>query len=109
MTLEDFKRGCADVALQKLFKSKHFSICTLDDVIKLTNAKPPSDVMDALHALHCVDYGDMPAELQQEVAIRSLQCVSGTGYETQAMQQAIKSAIGGGVVCLEKFKMTKKT
>lgn len=108
MNLGEFKRECAGAALKKLFTDDYFSICAVKKVIKLTNSKPDQEVMNALEAIHCVNYGDMSKELQQEVAVRTLQTVSGTGFETEAMVQAIKSAVSGDIVCLESFKMRNK-
>jgi hypothetical protein len=53
----------ANTALKKMLKSGHFSICTIDDILKLTGSVPRGQDYNLLHALHCVDYKDMPPEL----------------------------------------------
>lgn len=58
----------AQVALNKLFEEKHFSICKLNDVMELLGkGRKNSRLYKQLHALHCVDYADMPEELKSQI------------------------------------------
>ncbi len=58
----------AQVALNSLFENKHFSICKLNEVMELTKkGRKNSKVYKQLHALHCVDYADMPDELKNQI------------------------------------------
>lgn len=58
----------AQVALNSLFENKHFSICKLNEVMELLKkGRSNSKVYKQLHALHCVDYADMPDELKNQI------------------------------------------
>lgn len=58
----------AEVALNDLFKKKHFSVCTLDKVMDLLGkGSRNSKAYKQLAALHCVDYSEMPLELKNQI------------------------------------------
>lgn len=58
----------AQVALNSLFEKRHFSICDLDKVMDLLGkGRRNSKVYKQLHALHCVNYEDMPDELKSQI------------------------------------------
>ncbi len=58
----------AQVALNNLFENKHFSICKLNEVMELLKkGRTNSRIYKQLHALHCVDYADMPDELKNQI------------------------------------------
>ena len=67
--LTEFQQRAAAMALVKMLKGKHFSICDLDKLADLLGRKAACAGPDykALHNLHCVDYGDMEPELTQQV------------------------------------------
>ena len=61
----EVKQLVVSTALNKLFTSSHFSICTIDRVLEVLDRKGlRSPAYAQLHALHCVDYQDMPEELR---------------------------------------------
>lgn len=65
--LSEFQQRAASVAVRKLFKASHFSICDLDaigKVLGVTHQLCGPDY-DALRALHCVEWGDMGPRLAQ--------------------------------------------
>lgn len=63
--MSDLKVMAAEAALKKMVQSSHFSICTLDTIIKMMDVKPDRDAYSILHTLHCVDYNQMRPELLQ--------------------------------------------
>lgn len=64
-------------ATRQLFDSRHFSICTVDKLMKLvgTNARTPAYTQ--LSALHCVDYADMPKDLRERIPHLVRECLAG--------------------------------
>ena len=56
----------AKTALNKMFSSGHFCICTLDKILKLSGGCQSRPDYEMLAALHCVNYSDMPKELLKE-------------------------------------------
>jgi hypothetical protein len=50
-------------SLRHMFNRGSFSICTIDNVLKLTGGIPKGDDYKTLSLLHCVNYQDMPPEL----------------------------------------------
>lgn len=61
--MEDLRILTAKVALNKLFKQGHFSICVVRELAELFNVLPNPEAMRLLQPLHCINYADMPAEL----------------------------------------------
>lgn len=63
-------------ATRKLFDSRHFSICTVDSMMKLIGATERSPAYTQLSALHCVDYADMPQDLRERLPLLVRECLS---------------------------------
>lgn len=62
-----FERLAVETALRKLFSQRYFSISEIDSILKVTGTVAPARVMNSLRLLHCVDYGEMPRELLEEL------------------------------------------
>lgn len=57
------KEETVKVALKKLFKEDgHFSICAIDNLLKVTGTIPDPETYKMLNAVHCVNYRDMSGE-----------------------------------------------
>lgn len=54
-------------ALQKMLEQGHFSICTIDQILKITGGIADKDDYSTLNLLHCVHYDKMPRELLAEL------------------------------------------
>lgn len=67
--LTEFQQRAAALALVKMLRGKHFSICDLDKLADLLGRKADCTGPDykALYNLHCVDYGDMGPEMAEQV------------------------------------------
>jgi hypothetical protein len=65
--IDDTKRLVIGTALRKLFSDKHFSICAVDRICEVLGCSRGGDAYRQLHALHCVDYADMPRELAERI------------------------------------------
>lgn len=75
--LTNLERLAATQALKKLLDTTtHFSICTLDELIKLLQVTPDAKDYRALHLLHCVKWRDMSPELRQEAQEAIMRIVS---------------------------------
>ena len=74
--MDNIQELAAMTALNNMFRSEHFNICTLDAVAKLLNVNPRGRTYDILHVLHCVDYGKMPKELYDVLPKLIRECLS---------------------------------
>jgi|GEM_PF-4083892 len=59
------RKMMAAFALEKMFKGDSFSICKIDDACKLMGRSGSGPSYDKLHALHCVKFGEIPANIMQ--------------------------------------------
>jgi hypothetical protein len=57
----------AQTALKHMLAGSHFSICTIDQILKVTGGVPNADDYETLRLLHCIHYQDMPPELLREL------------------------------------------
>lgn len=64
----------ARAAIAKMFESGHFSICTIDQILKMTGGIPPKHEYEVLRTLHCVEFKSMSQRLRLELP-RLLQIV----------------------------------
>lgn len=53
----------AKAAVKQMLKRGSLSICTIDQILKMTGGVPAREDYDILHLLHCVDFMDMDPEL----------------------------------------------
>lgn len=67
--LPETKQLVAQQAISRLFTERHFSVCTLDEIIKLTGAQRDSEARRLLGALHCINWSDMDPELRKRVPL----------------------------------------
>lgn len=61
----DIKQIALSTALKKLFTERSFSICAIDDCVKMMNVIPDREVYEIMRTVHCVNYSDMPLELRK--------------------------------------------
>lgn len=71
-----FEAKALELALNKLFSEKHFSICQLDTIADLigVNAQAHPNYK-TLRALHCVDYNKMDRETRDQLQIKIMECL----------------------------------
>lgn len=53
------RRAIVAQAVEHLFRESHFSICKLDEILRLVGAPENTPAYRLLRALHCVRYGEM--------------------------------------------------
>lgn len=64
---DEVKVLAATTALNAMFAGKHFNICVIDRAAKVLGVKVHQESYDVLHALHCIDWHEMPADLREAV------------------------------------------
>jgi hypothetical protein len=57
----------AVTAVTKMMKGSYFSVCTVDAVCNVIGAARSGPAYNMLHALHCVEFGDMPNEVRESI------------------------------------------
>lgn len=57
----------AKTAIAKMFADGHFSICVIDNILKMSGGIPPKREYDMLHVLHCVKFMSMSPRLRLEL------------------------------------------
>ena len=82
--LPETKRLVVEVAINRLFTERHFSICSLDKLIELTGAQHGSDAYRLLRPLHCMDWADMPPELRERVPLLVREALQTNQWATEA-------------------------
>lgn len=65
--MNDIERLSVEVALRDMVRKGYFSICTIDSILKLTQLVRDERAYKTLSLLHCVQYGDMPPQILQEL------------------------------------------
>lgn len=60
-------RDVIATALADMFRRGHFSICVIDNILKITGGVPDRKNYDLLRALHCVEFKDMPPRIRIEL------------------------------------------
>lgn len=61
-----FQQEAAKQSLKAMFAKGHFSICAVDEILKMTGGVPEAADYSALRMLHCVDFKDMSPSLRIE-------------------------------------------
>lgn len=78
----------AKAALNKMMKDGHFSICTIDSILKMAKIVPDRRAYEILHTLHCVNFKDMPRELYQQIPTLIRECLQcQIMYEFETLKQ----------------------
>ncbi len=94
----EFEQQAVMLALKKMFEGSHFSICTVDDCLKITGAIPPRKEYNALRALHCVDWADMAPDFRAAVFAKTLALFQHDGFP---LEQLMLPAIAGRLKALQ--------
>ena len=63
--MENLEKEVIKTALKKMFKESHFSICTIDKCLKISNTIPDKSIYNNMSALHCVYYSEMSEDLRK--------------------------------------------
>jgi hypothetical protein len=79
--MENLEKEVLKTALKKMFKDGHFSICTIDKCLKLSNTIPDKKIYENMSALHCINYSDMSDGLRKWLFENTLLMFNGNGFD----------------------------
>ena len=90
------EKECVLTAIRNMFKSKNFSICTINDCLKITGGIHNQRDLDALDVLHCVPYSEMSPELRDAVFSKTLEVLSAEGFDLTILDMEFNRECGDG-------------
>ena len=79
--MENLEKEVIKTALKKMFKENHFSICTIDKCLKISNTIPDKSVYNNMSALHCVSYSEMSEDLRKWLFENVVLLFNNTGFD----------------------------
>lgn len=94
--MDELQILAAETALRKMVKQGHFSICTVDEILKMTGGVPDARTYQVLRLLHCVNYSEMPDELREKLPELLKAVFSGSAIDVTAIlrrEEAPKLAV----------------
>lgn len=79
--MNDMQRMAIEAAVRNMLQRGSISICTIDQILKMTGGVPEKEDYQVLHLLHCVDFKELspgllrglPLILQRVLGAESLQ------------------------------------
>jgi hypothetical protein len=84
--MDNFQKEVVLTAMRKMFQGLHFSICTVDNCLKITGAIPTKKDYDALSALHCVTWSEMSPQLRQTVLEKTVEILSSDSFNLSILE-----------------------
>jgi hypothetical protein len=78
--MTEFEKQAVVIALKKMFQGSYFDICAVDSCLKITGSIAPTADYNALRALHCVNWSDMPAGFRDQVFVKTLELFTNSGF-----------------------------
>lgn len=64
----DPKESATRACIQKMFSGSFFSICDVDNLLKLHGVVPDDKTYKVMHVCHCVHYSTMEPKMRQWLA-----------------------------------------
>ena len=61
--MNDMQRMAATAAVNNMLRRGSISICTINEILKMTGGIPNKEDFQVLNLLHCVDFKEMDPEL----------------------------------------------
>ena len=83
---QEFKIKSVSLIIQKMFDSHRFSICDIDNCLKISRIIPNKDVYNTLNALHCVHWSTMDGDMRKTVMKETLKMFQITDAEEYALR-----------------------
>ncbi len=80
----------AQTALKEMFKGDHFSICTIDTLLKLTGCIPNEQNYNRLSALHCIHWKDMDKDIRQWCFNTTIDLFDNTGFDLEMINGVLR-------------------
>lgn len=88
--LPETRRLVITQALNHLFSEQYFSVCKLDDIMKIVNAPNHSEAYRLLRTLHCVHYSTMNPALRDRLPQLINECLQPPMVECVATMTALQ-------------------
>ncbi len=85
--MDTLQKIAAETALKKMLRQGHFSICTIDEIVKMTGSVPDGRAYQILRLMHCVDFKDMPPEIHEQMPELLRAVLSGTELDLAAVMR----------------------
>jgi len=90
--MDETTRLVVGTAMREMIQKGWVNICTIEKCIALSGIIPRAQPLALLHALHCVNFKDMPSELQERVPALLRDVFN--GFDIQALTDAVTPAGG---------------
>jgi len=91
--LPEVKRIVAETAIQGLFTKNYFDICAVRAIMEVVGGSKDSMAYKQLHALHCIDYANMPAHLRDILPRLLNECFRGESVASKSAITALEGII----------------
>lgn len=104
--MDQIEQLACETALKKMIADGHLSICTINDIVKITGGIPDRRAHQILDALHCVKYADMPAPLLAELPDLIRKCLGGPIIDVDAIFTATARPRPGLKLCAADVEAT---
>ena len=88
--MPEVKQLVVMAATKNLFTKSYFSISKLTEIANLVGSPTKGDAWTMLHALHCIDYADMPPKLRDTIPELVNECLTTRNAVVIDMQTALK-------------------
>lgn len=92
--MDKLDQAIIETALRKMFSDRRFSICDLDNVIALLETKPDPAAYKRLRVLHCMEYGEMPAEVLRALPDLVYRVLNGPSIDIESLLRRRSPADG---------------
>ena len=79
--MENLEKEVIKTALKKMFKGGHFSICTIDNCLKVSGTIADKSIYLKMSALHCVNFGDMSEDLRKWLFENTVLLFNNNGFD----------------------------
>lgn len=78
--MTEFEKQAVLISIKNMFMGGHFSICTVDKCLAITGCIPPRADYNALNAVHCVNFSDMPKAFRDQLFVKTLELFNHSGF-----------------------------
>lgn len=89
--MDEVDKAVIATALKDMFRSNHFSICTIDKLQKLSGCYADPKTYQRMNALHCVHYSEMPQGMKDWLV---LQCAEIFSQDALDVDRVIDTKLG---------------
>jgi hypothetical protein len=88
--MDPIKLQIVNVAIKDLFTGDSFSICDVDNLLKVTGTRIPQTDYDQLRLLHCIKYAAMTPDIRDYVFTTVMQAIYYQNPDTKFVKEVGK-------------------